>query len=98
MSIDFTPEMTAQDAELSSMSLLNLHTHQKAILSTMLGHILQQVLSVRFNEPEEDALRLRQHAAAVGAMEAIQAVLHYDENMKEAFEEQISANRPSQSE
>lgn len=61
------------------VQLLELTESQRNLLLQVLRELEIQELAIRFNEPEQDQLRMRQHANLVGKREAITYLLFYDE-------------------
>lgn len=60
------------------LPLLLLNDLQKQIIQKLLHETERKQLSMRFNEPEKDALQLRQHAAFDGMREAYETLLTWD--------------------
>lgn len=62
--------------------LLELTEQQVAILSHLLAQVTYTLSEIRFNEPKDDGLRIRQHAAISGERDAIRNILSYDDRLR----------------
>lgn len=85
-----------------SHKLLNLSQAQVEFLVELFTQATSTLAEIKFNEPEQDTLRLRQHSALSGERECLRNLLMHDsrimENMKRELDEQIDnqANQPSE--
>lgn len=75
-----------QLADQPQIPLLHLLPHQEQILRSIMQATLQQLIQLRFNEPEHDQLHMRQHAAVTGAVEQLEMILTFDARQKAEFE------------
>lgn len=67
---------------------LNLTESQREVIGTLLQEATMHCLSINFNEPNEDQLRLRQHAYIKGKLNGFTSVLNHDELQQQAEAEQ----------
>lgn len=68
---------------------LQFNDTQKQILQMLLQRTATSVLSFQFNEPENDQLRIRQHASLHGVMQSLTELLQYDAKIAADYEEQM---------
>jgi hypothetical protein len=54
-----------------------------------------RVLAIQFNEPEQDMLRMRQHSYCYGAVDALTALVDFDNKVVADFEESRKEQAPS---
>lgn len=79
--------------------LLEFSDKQVQVLLTTYAELTNVLASVQFNKPEEDHLRIRQHAALSGKREMIHDLLAHDENVRKMADERttqaLSTNQPT---
>lgn len=75
-----------RDTELGP-ALLNFTPDQLLILNSLMEQAASRVLAIQFNEPEQDALRMRQHSYCYGAVDSLTALLEFDKKALAEFEQ-----------
>lgn len=69
--------------------VLGLNEQQLAVLRSEHNKVMLGIFTLRFNEPEKDALTIRQHAYLQGAADAIMDVIRHDEKAAQHYKQQL---------
>lgn len=91
-------QLPQPSSELIGPALLKFTQDQLRILNSLVEQAASRVLAIQFNEPEQDALRMRQHSYCYGAVDALTALLEFDKKALDEFEakmkEPVDATAP----
>jgi hypothetical protein len=78
-----------READILGPALFNFTPDQLHILNKLVEQAASRVLAIQFNEPEQDALRMRQHSYCYGAVDSLTALLEFDKKALEEFEQSM---------
>ena len=80
---------------LPPLQLFNFTDEQLRMLDAIYQHVTVQLAGWQFNEPANDQLMMRQHAAIAGHREGIRQLIEFDDVMKKQAEERLAAAFPT---
>ena len=79
-------------------ALFEFTPDQLRMLNKLIEQAVSRVLAIQFNEPEQDALRMRQHSYCYGAVDSLTALLEFDKKALDEFESVMREPTTSQPE
>lgn len=89
--MDKTQQLPLSQQPLSpppkGLDTLDLTSQQERILLQMLARSGGNLLALTFNDPEQDGLKLRQHAYMKGELDTLNLLLQYDARNRADAEE-----------
>lgn len=86
--MDSNPQPHQQPDDIGP-PLLKFTDLQKQIIKAKLEQAVGNLLSIQFNEPANDALKLRQHSFCYGVVETLQGLINYDDHALAEFEDKM---------